>query len=120
MDINFCSGCENILYIYSDEENQLYLGCKVCGWKKDYKETKYIYSNAFNIDLSETINQNKNLINDITLPSIKNNLNMKCPNSECESIVEEKPSDIVYLKYDNDNLKYMYVCKYCNQKWTNQ
>ena len=44
MDINFCDGCENILYIYTDKENKLYLGCKVCGEKKVYVNNKSIYS----------------------------------------------------------------------------
>lgn len=120
MEVNFCENCDNLLYIYSDEENKsLYLGCKVCGEKKDYSDGKCIYSNEFNIDLSETINHNENLIYDITLPSIKDNKNIKCINQECESIKENKPSDILYIKYDHENLKYLYVCKYCNQKWKN-
>ena len=54
MEVNFCENCDNLLYIYSNEENNtLYLGCKVCGNKKDYSECKCIYSNEFNIDLSE-------------------------------------------------------------------
>ena len=47
MDINFCDNCDNILYIYSDEESNLYLGCKVCSLKKPYKNTQSIYNNEF-------------------------------------------------------------------------
>ena len=120
MEVNFCDYCDNLLYIYSNEENNsLYLGCKVCGNKKDYSESKCIYSNDFKIDLSETINKNENLIYDVTLPSINNNPNIKCVNKECSSIKENKPSDVIYIKYDYENLKYLYVCKYCNQKWKN-
>ena len=39
MEINFCSQCDNHLFLYSDEENKkLYLGCKACGNKKEYNE----------------------------------------------------------------------------------
>ena len=39
MEINFCDKCDNLMYLYSNEENDsLYLGCKVCGEKKDYIE----------------------------------------------------------------------------------
>ena len=121
MEINFCDKCDNLMYLYSNEENNaLYLGCKVCGEKRDYIENKCIYSNEFNIDLSETMNQNEYLKDDITLPNIENNPNIKCPNEECISIKEEKPSNILYIKYDQDDLKYMYICKYCSQKWKNQ
>ena len=33
--------------------------------------------------------------------------------------IENKISDIIYIKYDKDNLKYIYSCNYCGQKWTN-
>ena len=121
MEINFCEKCDNYLHLYSDEEEQkLYLGCKSCGNKKEHNETKCIYNNQYEINLSETINQNKFLEHDITLPSIKNNQNIKCPNEGCVSIQEGKPSDILYVKYDSESMKYIYICKYCQQKWTNQ
>ena len=121
MEINFCDKCDNLMYLYSNEENNaLYLGCKVCGRKKDFIENKCIYSSEFNMDLSETMNQNEYLANDNTLPNIQGNQNIKCPNQECISIKEEKPSNVMYIKYDQENLKFMYICKYCNQKWTNQ
>jgi len=120
MEVNFCDNCDNLLYIYSDEENKsLYLGCKVCGNKKDYSKSKCIYNNQSDIDLSETINKNKNLIYDITLPNIKDNPNIKCPNEYCESIEKNLPSNILYVKYNTEAMKYLYVCKYCNQKWKN-
>lgn len=120
MEINFCDNCDNCLFLYSDEEKkELYLGCKVCQTKKPYNQEKCIYSNQYELDLSETINQNKFLKEDNTLPTIKDNSNIKCPNIECSSIKNNKPSDIQYIKYDHINMKFMYVCKYCSQKWTN-
>ena len=120
MDVQFCKQCDNLLFIYSDEtDNKLYLGCKCCGGKEEYKENGCIFSNNYDINSSETINQNKFLEHDITLPHIKNNTNIKCPNEECISITESKPSDIRYIKYDYDTMKYLYICKHCSQKWTN-
>lgn len=120
MEINFCDNCENCMFLYSDEESQkLYLGCKACQTKIPYNQNKCIYSTNYEIDLSETINQNKFLKEDNTLPTIKGNSNIKCPNQECKSIKENEPSDIQYIKFDSVNMKYMYVCKYCSQKWTN-
>ena len=80
--------------------------------KKPYNQEKCIYSNQYELDLSETINQNKFLKEDNTLPTIKDNSNIKCPNIECSSIKNNKPSDIQYIKYDHINMKFMYVCKY--------
>tara|TARA_Y100001970_G_scaffold286531_1_gene408915 strand:+ start:749 stop:1117 length:369 start_codon:yes stop_codon:yes gene_type:complete len=122
MEINFCNVCDNLLFLYSDGEDRqkLYLGCKKCGNQVEYTENKCIYNNEYQIDLSETINENKYLDYDVTLPSIKGNENIKCPNKDCESIQQDKPSDILYIKYDHNSMKYLYECKYCKQKWTNE
>tara|TARA_B100002051_G_C16214188_1_gene382575 strand:- start:20 stop:388 length:369 start_codon:yes stop_codon:yes gene_type:complete len=121
MEINFCENCDNLLFLYSnkDENGKLYLACKKCGSSKEYVENKCIYSNEYQLDLSETINDNKYLDSDVTLPSITGNVNIKCPNETCVSITDDKPSDIIYIKYDHDSMKYLYECKYCKQKWTN-
>ncbi len=120
MDIHFCKNCENTMSIYSDQENNLYLGCKVCGEKENYKGKKCIYSNAFSFDKSETINNNKYLSYDNTLPVIKGNKNIKCPNGNCKMNIEENiPSFITYIKYNETDMKYLYMCRYCGQKWKN-
>ena len=36
---------------------------------------------------------------------------------ESSNLIE---SDIIYVKYDAEKLSYMYVCKHCDQKWTNR
>ena len=30
MEVNFCPECDNLLYIYTDENNEIYHGCKSC------------------------------------------------------------------------------------------
>ena len=125
MDINFCEQCDMKLDYYVDTEGspdpapQLYLGCKACGFKKEHTGKACIYNNDYKIDLSEIINQNPYLEHDITLPIIKDNQNISCPNSECRSIKEKIPSEIIYIKYDYENLKFSYICKHCKQNWTN-
>ena len=58
---------------------------------------------------------------DPTLPRIKN---IPCPNVSCPSKNngESKDStpvdnDIIYLRYDDNNLKYVYICANCNTVW---
>ena len=121
MDLKFCEQCDMKLDFYvSEEDSKLYLGCKVCGNKVEHTGTACIYNNDYEIDLSQIINQNKFLEEDITLPTITNNQNIKCPNEVCHSNTEKKPSDILYIKYDHDSLKFAYICKHCKQTWTNQ
>lgn len=121
MELNFCNNCDNLMDLYSDEEKQkLYLGCKSCGNQKDFNESKCIYSNESSIDLSDIINHNQHLKEDITLPVISNNPNIKCPNKACVSNTSDKLSEINFIKYDKEMMSYMYICRDCNQKWTNR
>ena len=123
MELNFCDKCNNIMDIYSDEENsKLYLGCKCCSNKKDFDEgKKCIYTNESTIELSDIINTNPYLTEDITLPVIKGNPNIKCPNEDCICNTDSKvETEIIYIKYDTEKLSYMYICKHCNQKWKNR
>ena len=46
-------------------------------------------------------------------------LNIKCSNDECISVKEDKESSITYIKYDLENMKYIYICNHCGQKWKN-
>tara|TARA_Y100000996_G_C22470581_1_gene621927 strand:+ start:153 stop:515 length:363 start_codon:yes stop_codon:yes gene_type:complete len=120
MDIKFCEQCDMKLDYYTDPESgKLYLGCKACGFKEENSEKRCIYNNEYSIDLSQIINQNQFLEYDITLPTIKDNHNIKCPNEECQTNKEKVPSEILYIKYDNENLKFSYICKHCKQSWTN-
>jgi hypothetical protein len=108
------------MFIYLDKDSEvpsLYLYCKTCSLKKEYTGN-LLYNNDHNIELSDSINNNKFINYDITLPHI-NSDNIKCPNEECKSIVNGLKSDIIYIKYDKDNMKYIYSCNYCGQKWTN-
>ena len=118
MENKFCDNCNNSMYIYLNKDtNKLYLFCKACENKVEYNQD-IIYENDFNMDLSDSINNNKFINYDLTLPHIQSQ-NIKCPNDQCESIVKNLKSDIIYIKYDKDNMKYIYSCNYCSQKWTN-
>ena len=103
MELNFCDKCNNLMNIYSDEEtSKLYLGCKRCSNKKVFDEDKKcIYTNESTIELSDIINTNPYLTEDITLPVIKDNPNIKCPNEDCICNTDSKvETEIIYIKYD--------------------
>ena len=118
MDLNLCKQCDMKLnYYVSDEDSKLYLGCKVCGHKEEHTGTTCIYNNDYRIDLSQIINQNKYLEHDITLPTIENNPNIKCPNEECNAQGGDK--SFKYIKYNVADMKYIYICEKCGQKWNN-
>ena len=117
METTFCNNCDNLFYIYSDEDSKLYYGCRVCGNKQDFdtNQNMNVYENLMNIDSSRIFNTNSYLQSDKTLPRLKNNKNLKCPNKECSH-----KGDIIYINYDQKNMHYMYLCETCGQKWKNK
>jgi len=59
---------------------------------------------------------NKYTKTDPTLPRM---YNMVCPNPECQTNVgtDKKPTEVIYVRYDDDNLKYLYICSECDTTW---
>jgi hypothetical protein len=54
---------------------------------------------------------------DPTLPRIHN---LPCPNKECptNSLDKKIPREVLYMRYDDNNLKYLYMCCECENIWT--
>jgi len=115
MDINYCNNCENMTSLHCSNENKLVHYCSVCGETEDIiDKNRCIYETEFKgYDNCEKLNKNKYIVNDITLPTIQNK-KIVCPNDKCD-----KKDKILYIKYDFDQIKYIYICNGCGQKWTN-
>jgi len=122
LEINFCDDCHNLTFLHLNEENELIHHCSLCDKGTKIKsDGQCIYKQSFSdIDVSELINHNKYINQDKTLPTIKNNPSIKCINEECLSIKESKPCSIKYVKYHFNDMKYIYICNYCGQKWNNK
>ena len=120
-EIHFCKDCFNLTSLHMDEEKNLIHYCKICGNNEKYENNgNCIFSIDFrDIDKSHIINSNKYITHDKTIPSIKNNVNLKCPNEDCSTNTENKDKSFKYVKYDYGNMKYIYICECCGQKWSN-
>lgn len=119
--MHFCEKCGNMYYIklFKGDENQLIYYCRKCG-----NENTMISEN--NVIVSKTTLKKKkqtfdHIVNkytklDPTLPRIQN---MKCPNKECVSNDEDSniENEIIYIRYDNEDLKYIYLCANCDTCW---
>lgn len=117
--MKFCNVCDNMFYTTVKEDNLLYF-CKNCGHEEiNIQNTdNCIYSN----DYSNTVASyrsfvNKYTIEDPTLPIITT---IQCPNNECithaNSEIQKK---VIFIKYDLQNMKYLYVCRHCMSIWKN-
>lgn len=120
--MDFCDFCENMLYIKDnpDDAFDVIFYCKNCQFQKPLcndKSSKLIIRNIYNtnnvVDYKNIITEN--IIHDPTIPHIDN---IPCPNSNCTKQNNEG-NDIMYIKVDNVNLKFIYYCTYCKEFWEN-
>jgi DNA-directed RNA polymerase subunit M/transcription elongation factor TFIIS len=119
--MKFCDKCDNMYYIgiNADNQNQLNYYCRYCGNKDETinEEGVCVLNTQFKKGeqkFNHIINQYTKL--DPTLPRI---FNMKCPNGECKTNGPEhkSPAEVIYMRYDDDNLKYLYMCVECDTTW---
>ena len=120
--MNFCTNCDNMYYIKLEEEecDKIVYYCRNCGNVDD----KILDVNK--CILEENINKTEDKYNvhinkytklDITLPRI-NYIN--CPNSLCETNkdgFDSNKKEIIYIRYDNIAMKYLYLCSHCDFIW---
>ena len=118
--IRFCPTCNYYLYLNEGDDsdaNALYRRCNNCGYKE--MDTKGGLISEILVQERSTESY-KILLNEYTrrdprLPHIRGV--MKCPSETCQSNVGGAESDIIYMKYDNVNLMYLYICDVCGYKW---
>lgn len=117
--MNFCDNCDNMYYIKlnSEDPNKLVYYCRNCGNEDSNITTDNICVLKTNIKKKEqTFNHiiNKYTKLDPTLPRVNNVL---CPNTTCETNIKETPKEIIYIRYDDTNIKYVYLCSHCDTIW---
>jgi DNA-directed RNA polymerase subunit M/transcription elongation factor TFIIS len=121
--MHFCDKCENMFYIKLDEdsENSLVYYCKNCG-NEDRLLTKDSIC-VSSINYRESAQNFNHIINeytkmDPTLPKVQN---VMCPNSECicnaDKVEEREEVNIIYIRYDDTNKKFVYMCTHCDTVW---
>tara|TARA_B100001093_G_C26315401_1_gene795365 strand:+ start:197 stop:637 length:441 start_codon:yes stop_codon:yes gene_type:complete len=138
--MKFCQNCDNLLYLKindkkpdesnsnegnedvsetaisgddmpnTDEPCELKYICRMCN--EEYKSTEEdscVFNINFNLDnIKKNSFINDFIYDDITLPRAEG---IKCPNENCP---DTKP-EIVYIQYDRENMKFIYVCLSCHR-----
>ena len=119
--MKFCVKCDNMYYIgVSDKDsNQLTYYCRNCGHKDETLTSEGVC--VLNTELRKGEQKFNHIVNrytkmDPTLPRI---YNMVCPNATCKTntSAEKVPCEVIYMRYDDDNLKYLYICAECDAVW---
>jgi len=111
--MKFCPTCDNMLYITTENKSLIY-HCKCCNhrevsneksmriMKKEYKDDATSYKQFISPFIKH----------DPTLPRINN---IPCVYDDC--VNRGKETETIYIKYDNDNMKYIYFCCNCDRYW---
>ena len=117
--MHFCSECQNMYYISidADDSNKLIYYCRNCGHKDSLLSIENVV--VLREQLKKTEQEFSHIINrytklDPTLPRISNIL---CPNPECYTNTNDAPREIIYIRYDDKNMKYVYLCCECDTVW---
>lgn len=119
--MKFCKVCQNMYYIKLNENdpNSIVYYCRNCG-----DEDLNILND--NIVVSKTVYKNnkknfENIINEYTHldPTLPRTKLLKCPDENCSSN-KDNNNEIIYIRYDDVNIKYVYLCSKCNFVWTNE
>ena len=90
--------------------------CRNCGYQQQ-EEPGLVMEMTVQEKISDSY---KVVLNEFTkkdprLPHVKN---LKCPNDSCPSRQPGGPeSDVIYIKYDTANLKFIYLCTHCPTQW---
>ena len=117
--MHFCSKCQNMYYISIDPNNanKLVYYCRNCG---NVDETLSVDNvTVSKIQLKKSEQEFSHIINkytklDPTLPRINTIL---CPNPNCTTNTDDTPREIIYIRYDDTNMKYVYLCSTCDTVW---
>jgi len=103
--------------INSENPNQLVYYCPNCGNEDKLLAKENVCVSRLQIKKSEKsfdhiINKYTKL--DPTLPRINTIL---CPNKGCPTNTEGAEREVIYIRYDDTNMKYIYLCCTCDAVW---
>lgn len=121
--MKFCDLCHNMMYIKlrpgsgESAAPELLYACKNCGDTKHAvdTETKSCILNTNYIDDQASYKQYVTPLvrHDPTLPRVRN---LPCPSSACTR-PKDADHEVIYIKYDYENLRFLYHCCHCGVFW---
>lgn len=120
--MKFCDICNNMFYVSVETvegKKKLVQYCKSCGHKSYTTSTKsmcIIDDNKVSDKIKYSQYVNKWIKYDPCLPRVKN---ITCPNETCTKDAQHD-NEVIYIKYDNVDMKYLYHCCHCEHFWTNE
>jgi DNA-directed RNA polymerase subunit M/transcription elongation factor TFIIS len=135
--MNFCPKCENYLYLEQGsqevdlptgkKQKQYFLNrrCRTCGYVEVDHQGGLVNETIVQERASEGY---KILLNEFTRqdPTLPHVTTLPCPNTKgnpekglpiCQTYTEGRPRDVIIIKYDAQNMKFLYICNVCGEQW---
>lgn len=119
--MHFCVKCQNMYYLRLSDtnENELVYYCRNCGYEDTDLHQDMIYVSTEDVqERTETFDTilNPYIKYDPTLPRV---FHISCVNNECPSNKPTNPEQkhILYIRYDEGRMKYIYMCALCDTHW---
>jgi DNA-directed RNA polymerase subunit M/transcription elongation factor TFIIS len=114
--LRFCPVCRGYLFL-SSSPSSLIRQCRKCGFSEEDKKGGLVMemriqersSQAYKILINEYTRQ------DPTLAHIRGPI--KCPSAACETNTAGKERDVIPIRWDEKQLKYLYICNVCGIQW---
>lgn len=117
--MHFCSVCENMYYIRIDanDPNKLVYYCRKCGNEDTLFDTDNV--SIVKTDIKKSEQSFSHIINQYTKldPTLPRTNKVLCPNKDCETNTEDKEREIIYIRYNDTDMKYVYLCSTCDTVW---
>lgn len=134
--MNFCPRCENYLYLEQASEEvtspsgakskRYFLNrrCRTCGYTEVDMQGGLVNetivqeraSEGYKILLNEFTRQDPTLPHVNTLPCPNTNGDPATGKPKCPTY-SGKARDVIILKYDAQNMKFLYICNECGEQW---
>lgn len=115
--MRFCDKCSNMLYVKVDDDTNLVYYCKFCNHSETAPKTDgsvlVIDDNKVDDNIKYRQYVNKNIVHDPTLPRVNN---IECTSDKCNKPANAD-NEVIYIKYDMANMKYLYSCVHCGHFW---
>ena len=104
-------------YLKINDKAVLIYYCRNCGHEDDLLSSENICVSKTNI--VENTNNYSHIINEFTKldNTLPRTTMIKCPNQECKSNMEDISREVLYIRYDDINMKYIYMCTVCDTTW---
>ncbi len=115
---HMCPKCEYympLVVIREDEKDTFKRQCRNCGHMQN--ETAGL---VMQMMVQEKAGEAFQIIlNDFTVldPRLPHVNTLPCPNEACKTNTEGAEKDVIYMKYDAENMKFLYICTVCKTKW---